>query len=260
MLLFTIKKTFFDIWDNLFTLVFLNLGFILLFAGSAAALQALHSAGLPMWSFLPGIGAALFLCVSYLGAASMLMGDIADYRYPGLKNFLRYVTLNAKAAFVLTLIIFFQIFIVGFAIPWYIGQGGVIGLTATAILFWASLFWWLAAQYYFPVRSRLADRLKPLFLKSFAMFFDNTGFTVAIALGTLVLILLSTFLAFLFPGIGAILLWHQVATKLRLYKYEYAEAHPEGSKKYPPWDTLLKDDKRLVGTRTLKGMIFPWKG
>ncbi len=260
MILFTIKKAFYDVWDNLFTLVFLNIGFMFLFAGLAAALQALYAVGLPTWLLLIAAGFALFVCALYLGATSMLVGDITDYQFPEFKNFLRYFPKNIKAALVLTLITFFQIFIFGMAIPWYMNQKNWIGLVASAVLFWACLFWWLAAQYYFPVRSRLATDVKPLLLKTFAMFFDNAGYTFVIALGTLVLLLLSFFLAFFFPGVAAILLWHQTATKLRLYKYDYLQSHPGTHKKYVPWRTLLRDDERLTGKRTLKNLIFPWKG
>lgn len=259
MILFTIKKAFFDIWDNLFSIVLLNVGLLFVLGGTGFLLQVLHSLGVHMLVFLLGAGIAIFLWVLYIGAASMIAGDIADYRIPELKNFLRYFKEIWKAALAFSLIVVFQLLVFAIVIPWYLGTGGFIGLGAAALLFWASVFWWLTAQYYFPVSNRLDTKIRKILLKSFTMFFDNTGFTFVLALGTLILMLLSGFTVFLLPGIGSILVWHQVGVKLRLYKYEYLETHPEAGKKHIPWNTLLKEDKKLVGKRSLKSMIFPWK-
>jgi hypothetical protein len=69
----------------------------------------------------------------------------------------------------------------------------------------------------------------------------------------------SFFTALLIPGITVVLLAHQVALKLRLYKYDYLEANTEVNRKNIPWAELLYDEKEKIGTRTIKGMIFPWK-
>jgi hypothetical protein len=71
--------------------------------------------------------------------------------------------------------------------------------------------------------------------------------------------ILSAFTAFLLPGLGSIVLLLQVATKLRIYKYDYLEENPEANRRKIPWDAILIDDKQRVGKRTLRGMIFPWK-
>ena len=69
----------------------------------------------------------------------------------------------------------------------------------------------------------------------------------------------SIFTAFLFPGFGGLLVWHQAAMRLRLYKYDYLEENPGANRKKIPWDGLLVEEKEKVGKRTLRGMIFPWK-
>ena len=58
---------------------------------------------------------------------------------------------------------------------------------------------------------------------------------------------------------GALLLWYNVALKLRMYKYEYLEKNPNAKRKDIPWETLLAEEKEYLGKRTLKGFIFPWK-
>ena len=64
---------------------------------------------------------------------------------------------------------------------------------------------------------------------------------------------------FLVPGVATILLFYQVAFKLRLYKYDYLETHPNARPKDIPWADLLYTDRERVGPRSLRGMIFPWK-
>ncbi len=44
-----------------------------------------------------------------------------------------------------------------------------------------------------------------------------------------------------------------------MFKYDYIEAHPDTDRKHLPWEELLFEEREKVGTRTLKGMIFPWK-
>ena len=95
--------------------------------------------------------------------------------------------------------------------------------------------------------------------KIFLIFFDNTFFSLGVFIGSVVILAASSFTAFMLPGVGTIVLWVNAALKLRLYKYDYLEAHPEANRKKIPWDALLIDEKERVGKRTLRGMIFPWK-
>jgi len=93
----------------------------------------------------------------------------------------------------------------------------------------------------------------------FLLLLDNTLFSISLFIGTLIILALSAFTAFLLPGIASILLWLNEALKLRLYKYDYLEEHPDTKKNQIPWDILLIEDREKIGKRTLKGMIFPWK-
>jgi hypothetical protein len=72
-------------------------------------------------------------------------------------------------------------------------------------------------------------------------------------------LVLSVFTAGLLPGLAGIALSADVALRLRLFKYDWLEANPEANRRKVPWDDLLEEDRELVGTRTFKGMFFPWK-
>lgn len=256
MIWFTIKKTFFDFWDHLFSILILNFLGMLLFGALLYLVQMLSVQTLMA---LAGAGVALLIFGQYLGVASLLIGDIADYNTPDIKQIFQYLREVWKAAFVFGVLLVAQFVIFIAVLPWYIRMGGVIGMTVIAILFWSMLLWWLASQYYFPLRSRLEHRPAKIILKSFVLLFDNTLFTLALALGTLLMLGISAITAFLFPGIGGILLWQQVGCKLRLYKYDYLEQYPHESRKHIPWERLLQEERERIGKRTWRNMIFPWK-
>ena len=48
-----------------------------------------------------------------------------------------------------------------------------------------------------------------------------------------------------------------------MYKYDWLEKNPgldaKTARKSIPWDDLLSDDEDIVGDRSLKSFIFPWK-
>ncbi len=256
MILFMIKKAFFDMWDNLFSIVILNLGCILLIG---AGIYIPYILSFHPITFILGILTTAVIFILYLGAASLVAGDIADYKSPTFKKFFQYLKEVWKAALVFALIIVIQMLILRVVLPWYFKLGNVIGIMIAGLLFWIIVIWLFASQYYFPIRGRLDPDARKIIPKCFILFFDNTLFTIGLGIGTLVLLILSGFTAFLIPGIGTILLWHQIGLKLRMYKYEYLEKHPQANKKNIPWDILLREDRERVGRRTLRGMIFPWK-
>jgi hypothetical protein len=117
----------------------------------------------------------------------------------------------------------------------------------------------LALQYYIPIRSRLGGGFKKNIKKSFLIFLDNPGFSLFLFLYNLVGLALSFFLVGLLPGFAGVALAMDGALRLRLYKYDWLETHPEANRKELPWEELIAEDRELVGKRTLKGMFFPWK-
>jgi len=252
-----IKKAFFDMWDNFLPIVLINLGFILVVSLPIVLPPAVYPIH-PVFGY-----AALFLGIIiffiYTGTVSMITSDIADYKRPEFKDVPKYFNETWKSSFALGIIMSFLGFILSIAFPVYLNMGNMIGLLALVFLFWATVIWLLSSLYYFPIRSRLDTRIKKIIKKCFIIFFDNTLFTLGLTLVVIATFILSAFTAFLLPGLGAIILLLQVATKLRIYKYDYLEENPEANRRKIPWDALLIDDKQKVGKRTFRGMIFPWK-
>jgi hypothetical protein len=256
MIGFLIKKAFFDLWDNMLRIVLVNLGFNVIL--SLGIFIPYLTRAYPVVSFLVFI---FFVCVFnyYTGAASFFARDLADYKSPGFADFTDYLKQVWKSSIVLSVITVAQIvlYLVGF--PFYIRLGGFLGLIAIAVIFWISVAWTLASQFYYPIRSRMEGKNSSVIKKSFVLLLDNTMFSIFLGIAALFTFIISFFTALLLPGITGILLWHQAGLKLRLYKYDYLEEHPDVSRRKIPWGHLLKEEQEKVGTRTLKGMLFPWK-
>jgi len=252
---FLIKKTFFDMWDNLIRIVILNLGFILAFA--IIIYFPLLFRDVPVL-FFTALGIGMGILFVYSGVVSTMTSAIADYTKPEFKDFLpalkaTYSTSLLFALINLVLVILFQV-----AFQVYGGIQSFIGPLASSFLFWVLIFWVLAFQYFFSIQARLDRKFGKVVKKMFLLLLDNPLFTVGLLIGTLITFAVSVFTAFLLPGIASIFLWWNVALKLRLYKYDYLEENPEARRNIP-WDALLTEDRDRVGKRTLKGMIFPWK-
>ncbi|GAB4225347.1 MAG: hypothetical protein Kow009_16610 [Spirochaetales bacterium] len=254
---FTIKKAFFDFWDHLFLVIILNLGFLLLLAIPLLLPSWMYRFGVipSALSFVLGI-LILFL---YSGAVSFMMREVAFYRDPGVKEFVRFFQESWPSSLVLGSLAVLHLFILMVAFPVYASMKSIFGTVALVLIFWFSVLWLLSSLYFFPLRTQVDSSVKKILKKCFLVFFDNTGFTLFLAVGAVSIFLLSFFTAFLLPGFTGILLWLQVGFKLRLLKYDYLESHPQADRKQIPWDTLLTEERERVGKRTLKGMIFPWK-
>jgi hypothetical protein len=329
---FLIKKTFFDMWDNMFRIILLNLAFLAMMglvalpslvsgdvpvsaaAASESAAGAARSAVpeapaapmseaeaeagfnafiadciakpfttplarillmlgpvrgvqligmlvarqplivIPLVILLVSVAALAVLC----GAASRMTSDITDYKQPGFSDFLAYAKESWANSLLGAGLLMAYLFVVSVAFPFYAGKG-VVGWLAMGLLFWVTVAALLAAQYFFPIQSRLDRKFRKILRKSFLLLFDNTIFTFGLLAVTIVVFAASAFTAFLLPGIATIFLWWNAALKLRLYKYDWLEQNPGADRRKVPWDALLIDDRERVGKRTLKGMIFPWK-
>ena len=252
---FLIKKAFFDMWDNLIRVVILNLGFILIFA--VLVYFPLVAQSVPVLFYL-AIAVGVILLFVYSGMVSAMVSRIADYGRPEFRDAAGYLKETWPTSLLFALVNLVLVFLFSVAFPVYSQVRSFLGPLASSFLFWILIFWVLAMQFFFPVQSRLDKKFPKILKKMFLLFLDNPLFSLGLLIGAVATLALSAFTALLLPGIASILLWWSVALKLRIYKYDYLEEHPEARRNIP-WDALLVEDRERVGKRTLKGMIFPWK-
>jgi hypothetical protein len=259
MIGFLIKKTFFDLWDNMFRMILVNMGFI---ASLAIPIFLPGLIPIPLLSIL--VFAAGFLwCFVYLAAAALSVKAVSDYGVFGFSDFWANIKEGWKTGLALgiTGILLYAIAIN--AIPFYLQMNSLFGLFLAAVIFWTTAVAICSLQFFFAIRARLDTKLVKIYKKCFIIFFDNPGFAIYSLLHTIVTLILSAVLALLLPGPAGLLLFLDEALRLRLLKYDWLEANPDqtGSTKQRriPWDEILIEEREKTGTRSFRNFIFPWK-
>ena len=257
MIGFLFKKVFFDIWDNLLMLVLMSLGIIvplaLLYLGSVlldysmVASLAVSAFALLIFSFY-----ALYLSSITFGYSRNKKGGMK-----AVKDAFRFHIGHAFVHFMM-LIVLCMISI--FGIPFYFSFGNIVGVVMGMMLFWVAVSIVLAMQYFFPLCFHMeADGAFKTLKKCFIILADNLGTSLFLAIRTLIDLVLTILTASMIPGMAGISLSRMDTTKILMLKYDFLEANPDCTKKDINWDDLLYEERQLIGPRSFKGMIFPWK-
>jgi len=262
MIGFLVKKTFFDVWDNMIRVILLNLGFIL-----SLAIPII----LPGYIPIPVLALATAIiggiwCFIYLAAAALSLKTISDYGVFHFADFWANLKAGWQAGVIMALIVLLFLAAIKIIIPFYLQMNSLVGLLLAAVVFWALVLALVAFQFFFAIRARLSTKPLKIIKKCFILFFDNPGFAIFTLLYTMVTLVISVVFAFLIPGPAGTLLFLDEALRLRLMKYDWLEANPpaEGSPKRRlrraiPWDVILIEEREKAGSRTLRNFIFPWK-
>jgi uncharacterized membrane protein YesL len=256
MIGFTIRKWFYDLWDNLFQLVFLNFGFILSLA--AAAFLVPRFVGHPALLILLFLAFLFWLCW-YTAACAIFVQKISDYDAIRFKEFGQALKQSLRAGAILAVFAAACIVIVAVAIPFYMQLPGPVGVLLAGILFWVMVTSLLCMQFFLAGQRRLDTKQRKILKKSFIIFVDNTAFSIFT-------LFVSILLVFLFISVPTfILLLQDEGLRLRLFKYDWLSAHPEidgagrKERKKVPWAELLEEERDNVGKRGWRDFIFPWK-
>jgi uncharacterized membrane protein YesL len=256
-------------WDNILAIMILNVGFIIfVIAGLAVEYAILYVLKYFIQEINPLIGLVLghfiylpvvCLLAVYAGAVSCVTKDIADYKKASLKSFLHYVKQTYKSSLIFGMLNFILLFFLLAAGIYYLdAMDNLINPIIFFFLAWLFLFWLSASQYFFALQSMFDKKVKKNIKKMMLLLLDNTGFTLfTLLLGAIIILGVSVITFFLLFGFSTVLLWYNVALKLRMHKYEYLEKNPDANRRKIPWKTLLIEEQELVGKRSIKGMIFP---
>ena len=252
MITFLLKKSFFDYWDNLYKLLCVNLCLALLMA------FYIHLAYLLGRGHLGII--IIYLFNLLIGSTALMARKISDNNLPRINLFLKATKSVWRDALFFTACIALQIAVADHIIPFYLKlENRLAGLSLAMLLFWICVIWWMATIYYYPLRLRLNFSIFKAARKSLLVFADNLSLSLAVFLISSVIFMLSLGTAMLLPGISFLLVFHQVAGRTLLLKYDYLENHPLVNRKDIPWSNLLKEDLEIINRRSLKEIIFPWK-
>lgn len=269
---FFLKKNFCDGWDNLFTLVLINLVFLLA-GGFVIGLYVILFRYTPLategTTLISILVSAVFLYLLYFiyCITAFAFGEqavnIANFGAARFLDFFKIVptVLKDAALYALITCAFSVISVLG--IYWYATQGTIIYIFMGCIFFWFDLFALITLQWFIPVRSILKNNFKKCLKKSLILSLDNTGFSIALAFYDLILLAFSIFFLGLVPSVTGLTLARINALRLRMYKYDYLELHPElktkKERKDIPWEELIYEDRETLGPRKFRSFLFPWK-
>jgi uncharacterized membrane protein YesL len=262
MTAFFFKKSFFDGWDNLLPLAIVNAAFSSMIMGEIgfawAMLGARNGVPVSIVEILMLVAGFTLICV-YAGASAFFVNKMADFEKVGFRDFLDGLkkTAGKSALFAVLASVLAGILVTGFR--YYSSTGGFFGLLAACLLFWFAVACALSLQFFFPVMVRLGGSFPRMIKKCFLIALDNPGFSLFQSLWSLALALVSLFALGFLPGPAGIQLALCDALRLRVYKYDYLDANPGANRRKIPWKELIAPDEELVGKRSLRGMIFPWK-
>lgn len=257
MIGFFIKKSFFDGWDNFFSLILQNLIYIAFFLGG---LTLVYFLGENMALFYLSIVIVLLLVSLSLGGTAEVTRNFSCYSSEVWRPYIKGIKRNIKHSlfFFLILLLLFLVYMI--TIPFYSSMDSGLGIILSVVMIWVTIFFVMALPYYFALMTMLpGDGPVKTLKKSFIISFDNPGRTLFLLLHIIFDSIISIFTVGLIPGISGIMLSESDMMKLLMKKYDFLEANPDKTKKDINWDELLQEEKDNVGVRTLKGMIFPWK-
>jgi uncharacterized membrane protein YesL len=264
MIGFLIRKTFYDLWDNMFRIVVLNLGFIV-----SLAIPILLPGLMPN-SVISNVIAAVGIlwCFIYLAGTALTVKAVSDYGVFGFANFWDNLKKGWPAGIVMGLAAFLFFIVIRITLPFYIDMKSMVGILLAGLIFWTLVITVVSFQFFFAIRARLDTKPTKIIKKCFIIFFDNPGFSIFSALYSLATLILSIVFVFLLPGPAGLLLFLDEGLRLRLMKYDWLEANPPApdssslprkARRQIPWDALLIEERERTGTRTLRNIIFPWK-
>ena len=257
MIKFLIKKSFFDAWDNLLSLIILNLGFIICIAAAVfppLTIRTNSTISIILLA-LPGI----LILNGYAGIISYLLYDISNFNTIKLSGIKKGLEKTWKASIIFSVINIVILTVISISFTFYMSMNSIMSIAGAGFIFWGALLWFISCQFFYPFLIRMNGSIISTIKKSLLFALDNPLFSIFIFIISAVLLVISVITALLIPGISAILLLHQDTVKLRLYKYDWLEKNNDAARKKIPWNELLKDDNEIIGHRSLKGMIFPWK-
>ena len=265
MIGFYLKKNFCDGWDNIFFLIVPNIIVTLYTALSFFILSVVFNIES---SFALPLSCLAFIVLTALGMVLVMANSenaaaIANFQMPTLAAYFRQIPKVFFDAVRYGALLGALVVVAFIGIPVYFSAGGVLGFALCATLIFFEAIFALALQWFIPLRALLGRGFVQTIKKCFVLFFDNTGFSVFVFFFNLFLLALSFMIFFLVPGTAGAVLSGVNALRLRLYKYDWLDAHPENKtpklRKKIPWAALIKEDEDNLGPRGFKSFFMPWK-
>lgn len=254
---FTLKKWFYDFWDNALMLILMN--FIFLTIGLIGFAIPWMFPMPPTWGFgfyaLSILGASFFIS----GIAGALKGTSDFEKFKSYEIIPQAVKHWPATLFMVGIHAFAGLALWLGTIYYGIRIQQLWGYLALGVIYWLGITWFIMSSFFLAYRIRTGTGLIKTLKELFRFFLDNPVFCIGTFFVGIFLLAFSTVAAFIVPGPAGVLLWYDGALKLRLRKNEYLEYHPEMKGKKIPWNEILAEDKARLGQRKFKNFFQPWK-
>ena len=259
MIGFVIRKAFYDLWDNMFKIVVLNIGFLIIVSIPIflPALTAKYFDSTALEIALSAFG--ILLCCVYLASAAVTIKSISDYSSFEFVDIFKNLKTAWPAGIFMSFFVFILFLVMTVVLPFYLTMDSPLGIVFAAIVFWMMILALLSFQFYFSVYARLGSKIRKSIKKCMIISLDNSGFAFFFLIHNLIALIISVVFVFIFPGPVGIFLYIDEALRLRLLKYDWLEANPDANRRKIPWDAILIEEREKTGTRSFRNFIFPWK-
>lgn len=262
---FFLKKNFSDIWDNILFILLSNLFANAVVAAALYSLYRLESIPDLARYIIVVAGAGIFMI--FIFAWGENAARIADFGVPSWKSFFASIPSSIVPGFSFGALFALLLIVARIAFSFYFilyKNGNIMGIFLAALIGWFTFVVILAMQWFVPLYSLQENSFGQCIKKAFIIFFDNAKFSFACLLNNIILLALSVFTLGFIPGVNGLLLTGMNALRLRLYKYDWYEQHPEiledrDKRSEVPWDELLAEDKESLGPVKLSTILMPWK-
>jgi hypothetical protein len=282
---FTLRKFFWDLWDNLIWgmganfLALLPMGLLFAFQwavlgvepvipGTTDFTETIIDPNAPFtsqdWLFFGLLALSILWFIFIAGAVHKFTVDISEGHKPEKKKIGQYLASGwwdlLKYGFValgFNTMALFSMYWYAANMPPDIGTGLIAALIL--VMFFLNMVFANFLAY-----SNQKERGFWRTIKETVLFVvDNFWYSVFVLAFTAFLVFISVISALIVIGPFGIFLWFQVTMRLRLKKYDYlygeGAAVKTGEKKKIPWETLWFQEKEMVDRRSWKNIFTPWR-
>ena len=269
MFRFFLKKNFCDVWDNFFYIVVCNL-FVIMSVFISGFLITMVSATSLQGGFKTLCIFAVIILDCFLfslvyfssGKSAFQISNFNSPRYIDFFYGFRFFFIDAALlGFFEGILIYTSII----SLPYYFLRWeetkNVLQAIFAAILFWFLVATLFALQWFLGVKTILGNSFFKCLKKCYILFFDNLGFTFLLFFVNIINVLITILTFGLFPNLMGIAVTNVNAFRLILRKYNWLEKQNklfQPKNQQIPWNELLSEDKNILGSRTIKGLFFPW--
>lgn len=206
MILFCVKKWFYNLWDHLAVSLSFNIAYTVLLV-LPGILYAIRPAGQPLIDLvITGIGMLPFFV--FCAPGSRIARDFSDSNQFGLSRIRDYFIKGALPCLRYGLVVASVAIATVIALPYYLSSPSIESFPLFVIVAGGAFFFTLTLQYALPLHVLYEPKISRALLKSFRFFMDNSGFTLGVAFGSVAIIAVSIATLTIFPGFIGLLLWH----------------------------------------------------